>query len=201
MKINLSTYKINDKVCDWANENGKKIHNKIKNVSSYTEYEVDKKVQYYTESMVEAYVERLEYLVFSAIMQVIPSVAQYSMSNFFTEKIESFNNKYFVYIDFNENALRRESLNPSSQGVDNIIALFSNGYEIKKCKPPYPYGNWHGKKTYALRHREHNDFLSDVINDFNRSYCRNIAVVLNKKYTNTKDALFEKEWNDLMNNK
>ena len=72
-----------------------------------------------------------------------------------------------VDISFDESAVYRPSLQPSIYGgVDNIIALFNNGYNAYKSIGGY----WHGDYITSLQRREALHFIQNAINDFNTRY-------------------------------
>lgn len=76
---------------------------------------------------------------------------------------------FAISVNFKEEALARPSLNPESDGVYDIIGLFSQGYEVKKDKK-VPVGTWHGRKTVALRSRPGRPFVEEAVNFFMATY-------------------------------
>ena len=66
--------------------------------------------------------------------------------------------------------LQRKSLNPKNEGIDNILELFSTGYEIPSNKR-LPVGTWHGNyNVIALRRRRGSQFLQRAVIKFNSQY-------------------------------
>lgn len=63
--------------------------------------------------------------------------------------------------------LSRQSLDPGSYyGIDNIVALFNNGYSARD----YVFGEWHGRETASMIQRPGLHFLETAVDDFNSSY-------------------------------
>lgn len=61
----------------------------------------------------------------------------------------------------------RPSLNPAKYGgVDNIVALFNNGYKASD----YVYGNWHGNRVRSTISRPGLNFMQEAVSDFNGGY-------------------------------
>lgn len=80
---------------------------------------------------------------------------------------------YTIEINFTDD-LTRESLQPEKYGgVQNIIAIFNNGYPADGSRSEaisHVAGYWHGKETVALEFRPGLYFLQDAVNDFNMNY-------------------------------
>ena len=79
--------------------------------------------------------------------------------------------KYSLSISFNEDALRRESLDPGRypEGVTNVVKLFITGYDARASV----HGVWktHGNvEIDSLTHREPNDFMEIAVAEFNNKY-------------------------------
>ena len=78
-----------------------------------------------------------------------------------------------VEINFNAD-LSRPSLQPHSYGgVDNIIAIFNNGYPRDAGRAEaisHVMGEWHGKQVTALGSRPGLYFMQDAVNSFNSMY-------------------------------
>ncbi len=89
---------------------------------------------------------------------------------------------YSIKISFQENSLSRKSLYATEhslllnkdvsyytgEGIDNIAALFNNGYEIDVQHKNLPYGLWENKGyyTHALQERKGSKFVNNVADDF-----------------------------------
>lgn len=109
---------------------------------------------------------------------------------------------YEVILSFDANALHRDSLENDRggyDGIDNIVALFNNGYQAKN----YWYGWWDGHRPssgdvsyrsgsdgeYAWvrsrKEREALQFMQDAEAEFNSIYGvkYNVTVELGSKYT------------------
>lgn len=88
---------------------------------------------------------------------------------------------YKVNIEFDHNLLRRESLVGYYTGeyIENILALFNNGMDIKNGEPPIGYWDSHGIRVRATSHREALHFMQNTINEFMK---------LNKKRFDIKSA-------------
>lgn len=70
--------------------------------------------------------------------------------------------------------LSRPSLEPYKYGgVDNIVAIFNNGYPADKGKQEAiknVWGYWHGAYIHALGYRQGLHFMQAAVNDFNANY-------------------------------
>lgn len=90
-----------------------------------------------------------------------------------TAATRSDDGSYTVEINFTDD-LSRESLQPDKYGgVDNIIAIFNNGYPADRSRSAaisYVHGWWHSRETQALEYRPGLYFLQDAVNDFNENY-------------------------------
>ena len=76
---------------------------------------------------------------------------------------------------------KRESLNPNKYGgVDNIVAIFNNGYTANNRIR----GEWHGKRTLSLDKRQGSFFMQKAVDSFNAKYGSqfDISVWLNPNY-------------------
>ena len=80
---------------------------------------------------------------------------------------------FLIEINFTDD-LSRESLEPHRYGgVQNIIAIFNNGYPLDESRAEaisHVSGWWHGKYTNALGSRQGLYFIQDAVNDFNLNY-------------------------------
>ena len=93
------------------------------------------------------------------------------------------NDQYVVSIGFNEEALKRESLDPVRypEGVENIVKLFITGYNARASV----YGVWKGhgeEEIWSLRHRDPNSFMDDAVEEFNNKYKSVALAELTKDY-------------------
>lgn len=80
---------------------------------------------------------------------------------------------YVMEISFTDD-LTRPSLQPAGyEGVNNIIAIFNNGYPDDSSRASAIAsisGWWHGQYTHALGMRQGLHFMQDAVNDFNQTY-------------------------------
>lgn len=77
--------------------------------------------------------------------------------------------------------LSRMSLRPDIYGgIDNIVALFNNGYEAGGIVR----GFWHGKRVKSVPSRSPMQFMQDAVGDFNSIYGKqyNVQVTLSGNY-------------------
>lgn len=89
-----------------------------------------------------------------------------------------------IQISFRDGSLHRKSLNPRSDGLNNIVLLFTKGYHASKRIR----GIWTTSKgdieVWSRQSREPNDFLQRAISDFNTS-ANGVAVAeLENEYKN-----------------
>lgn len=90
-------------------------------------------------------------------------------------------NRYEVSINLGGN-LARNSLAPSKYGsVDNIVALFNNGYDAGN----YVYPEGESKYTRSRKSRPGLHFMQQAVSNFNSSYgaSHNAVATLSGKYT------------------
>lgn len=108
--------------------------------------------------------------------------------------VEGFDSEGFLRanISVDEDALRRASLHHMNkdltighgEGVEDILALFTHGYQLSKR----PYGFWvrNGGNSMtrigARMHRDPNPFLADFVDRLNTEYEGRCTVTLNDKY-------------------
>lgn len=78
-------------------------------------------------------------------------------------------NEFKIEFSFNGN-LSRNSLNPSSDGVYDIIGLLVHGWRHKNGHKKPPRGMWHGHKTRGLWKRDAATFMYDAVSWFNNNY-------------------------------
>lgn len=75
------------------------------------------------------------------------------------------NGEYLVNLTFKKEALRRDSLVPTSDGIDDIVSLFVHGYKNAKNSV---HGVWHGVEIHTKRNRPANKaFLTNAIQEIN----------------------------------
>lgn len=84
---------------------------------------------------------------------------------------------YRVSVDFDDTALRRESLietkfgGRTGDGIDNILALLNNGMDTATGKAPWGFWETHGDiLVHALAHREPLNFMQDAMREFLSKY-------------------------------
>lgn len=130
------------------------------------------------------------------------SIASVGDSLKYTSPIKQADGGYKVMVQFDKTALHRDSLENDRgyDGIDNIVALFNNGYHAKN----YAYGWWKGHKSlsrsgefhdsaddeYAWvrsqKEREALHFMQDAEAAFNSLYGAkyNVMVELGSDYVN-----------------
>lgn len=88
---------------------------------------------------------------------------------------------YKVSIEFDHELLRRESIVGYYTGeyIENILALFNNGMDIKNGEPPIGYWDSHGIRIRATAHRDALRFMQNTVDEFMK---------LNKKRFDIKSA-------------
>ena len=78
-----------------------------------------------------------------------------------------------IEINFGDD-LSRESLQPQTYGgVNNIIAIFNNGYPSdagRSAAISHVTGVWHGVEIHALGYRPGLHFMQQAVADFNAAY-------------------------------
>lgn len=70
-----------------------------------------------------------------------------------------------IYLNFNKEALHRDSLDPIRfpGGVDNIILLFTHGWDANS----QVFGEWRGERVGSRKHKEPDSFMQDAVDEFN----------------------------------
>ena len=82
-------------------------------------------------------------------------------------------NRYQIEIWFS-NDLHRESLAPDKyDGIDNVVALFNNGYTAHNAV----HGTWHGQEIYSLTNRAGIHFIDSAIRSYMANYASEYGVV------------------------
>lgn len=95
-----------------------------------------------------------------------------------------------VYVYFSsEDDLSRNSLllpdgNRTGDGINNIIALFNNGYELKSKTTPRGVWEGHndGKRTRAKRKRDELEFMQQAASLIKKTYKDVEAIILSDEY-------------------
>lgn len=95
-----------------------------------------------------------------------------------------------VYVYFSsEDDLSRNSLllpngNRTGKGINNIIALFNNGYELESKITPRGIWEGHndGKETRAKRKRDELEFMQQAANLIEKGYKDVSAIILSDEY-------------------
>lgn len=104
----------------------------------------------------------------------------------FTAPRKSAKGFYEIVISFDRHALRRESILPKGDypqagGVDNIVALFNNGYKTKELKTVY--GTWQSTRgnNYDVVSKPERDpllFMQAAVNEFNGKYKAKYGIIV-----------------------
>ena len=145
-----------------------------------------------TETKKIAIIQDLINILYDSIITARPALERGFSKSDITSKI---NPNGTIEIHFNRKATSRKSLfvdrkedKRTGDGVENIVALFSKGYEAKK----YAYGYWNGAKVRTHTNKntgkpglESNDFLNEAINKFNLKYSAyGATAALSSEYLN-----------------
>ena len=114
---------------------------------------------------------------FSDPSSVVELFQSMSISN--PEKLDE--NTYKVTVNFTGD-LSRRSLEPDRYGgIDNIVALFNNGYVAPGAE--YVIGTWHGETTSGLPIRDGGRFMQAAQQHIESKYAsRDVIVELNPVY-------------------
>lgn len=114
---------------------------------------------------------------FSDPSSVVELFQSMSISN--PEKLDE--NTYKVTVNFTGD-LSRRSLEPDRYGgVDNIVALFNNGYVAPRAE--YVIGIWHGETISGLPFRDSGRFMQAAQQQIESKYAsRDVIVELNPIY-------------------
>lgn len=93
---------------------------------------------------------------------------------FISEPTKVGKGQYKVQVIFDEELLKRDSLSYTrkngqrgqGEGINNIIALFNNGYDIPDGRVPYGLWATHGVKIRARQHRDQLQFMQQSVQEF-----------------------------------
>ena len=143
-----------------------------------------------TRSKVAAVLQVIRDEFVSTVLNVIPSFRGDSVVAVAGEMDEQGYVEASITVD--EDALRRESLHYMNkdlsighgEGVDDILALFTHGYDLTKR----PYGFWvrpggnSMTRIGARMHREPNLFLTEFVQRMNAEYAGQCVLALDDKY-------------------
>lgn len=94
------------------------------------------------------------------------------------------------HIKFPEDRIRRESLlvrgadvnYRTGEGIDDIIALFAQGYTISVPHTPYGYWESRGVDIHAPKHRNPSTFMASARGEFNSKYNGRARADFDPKY-------------------
>lgn len=119
-------------------------------------------------------------ILFNKISRVIKS---FKIEDIIVGTPVPYGDQYMISISFNEDALRRESLDPDRypEGITNIVKLFVTGYDARGAV----YGVWKGhgdEEIWSLRHRDPNDFMDKAVEEFNSKYANVARAELTDEY-------------------
>lgn len=108
-----------------------------------------------------AWAEKLRSEIYDAVVSHIKSV---SPDDITVGEIVETERGLEVDIKFNVDALHRDSLAPDKypDGVDNIVLHFTTGWDARGVVR----GEWHGKETWSLQHREGANFIESAVEAF-----------------------------------
>lgn len=83
-------------------------------------------------------------------------------------------NKYQIEVWFSGD-LHRDSLYPAGypEGVNNIAALFNNGYGAND----YVYGEWHGERIRSKKERNALNFIGNAVQNYMANYASEYGVI------------------------
>ena len=92
----------------------------------------------------------------------------------YSTPIKTGKNTYSIEVSFVNN-LAKESLYPQEygDGIQNIAALFNNGYSAKSPV----YGYWHGNRIKSLETRNATNFIGNAIDSFMSLYSLEYGVL------------------------
>lgn len=80
------------------------------------------------------------------------------------------------YGDLHRDSLDTRPDSKNAGGLDNIVAMFNNGYE-KGIASDYVYGEWHGENIRSRREREETRFIQTACEDFVKIYGKKYNIV------------------------
>ena len=173
----ISEKYIMNRLKDWANSPaGKKV------IKKKTGLMYDGDFKY---SDIKKYAEVMKEYLFTHTSAVIKSIDRNDITISRIQKLKT--GGYKVNISFEEEALKRESLSEYSDGLNNIVLLFSKGYEIKDEKY-VPRGDWRYKGVLvqenirAKRRRMPHPFLENAVREFNNQTPEYIEAQLENEY-------------------
>lgn len=191
MKINISANKLNKKVSDEANtKRGQKTINKVvadKASKSGTDRErMIKIANMFIQVLKDTASSRIGYTAETQSIQKHFDSLKATEPSLITRNGKTYG---VIYVYFSDEDLSRESLllsdgRRTGDGINNIIALFNNGYEI--ASKITPRGIWEGhndnKAVRAKRKRERLEFMQSAASIVKRTYKDVDAIILSNEY-------------------
>lgn len=151
-------------------------------IKETTGYDYDPKM---TKQRMKGYGEQMKRILFANIKPVIKSIEE---SDIIVGEPTEKDGKMQIRISFDEDKLHRDSLCENSEGIANIVLLFTKGYHAKARV----HGTWK-KRTgdvviWSKKDRDPNNFLQLAVNEFNE-YMGGIATAeLDKRYVSKNDG-------------
>lgn len=129
--------------------------------------------------------EDMKTILFNHISRFIKS---FKIGDIIVESpLQGSNGEYTISIGFDEDAVRRKSLDPEKypDGLTNIVKLFVTGYSARGTVR----GVWegHGDAVIeSLKERRANDFLEQAVAEFNKKYDGNAKAKTKGSYKRKK---------------
>jgi hypothetical protein len=136
-------------------------------------------IKEYQSRMVESRATELALELIRMVQSRLPhSISEVGDALFYSELTPKAGGGGEIAIYFDPEALRRDSLQSEKyDGIDNIVAMFNNGYRADG----YVYGPWRGHSptegitedyawVWSKKEREALHFMQDAIEEFNSKY-------------------------------
>lgn len=132
-------------------------------------------------AMKRAAKDLISMIISTAAQEGVPaSVLENIESLDYTDPYDTGDGEKGIAIYITDDPKRPSLYREKYDGVDNIVAIFNNGYTADG----FVYGKWHGKKTRSLDKRQGSFFMQKAIDTFMEKYGSdfNISVELNPLY-------------------
>lgn len=146
------------------------------NIKEKTGYDYDPKM---TKERMKYYVDQMKLVLLKNIQPIIKSIEE---SDIIVGEPTEKDGKMQIQISFVKNELHRDSLCENSEGVADIVLLFTRGYKAKKRV----HGVWKRSsgnvEVWSRQSREPNDFLKRAVDEFNSYMGDVVTAKLDERY-------------------
>ena len=163
----------------------KEIQDHMKRKRQFVPQWADKSSGFHTFKQIKRAAEDMADILYKHIITDTVTPERDGLKNFKREDIivhypHSQGYSFAVNISINKDALHRDSLIETYDGIDDIIQLFVHGYSNAKASV---HGVWHGTEIWTKRNRDGDpSFLINAVEEFNQKYNGKAVASLKSDY-------------------